>query len=165
MRWFLLLTLTGFIHAGDWPSFRGPDASGVADGKEVPVDFDGPSGKKILWKAPVPGLAHASPIVLGNRLIVASAVSGQQEQQLKLGLYGSGEAADDMDEQRWTLTCFDKTNGKQLWHTEVFRGKPRAKRHIKATHCNATPAGNDRYIVAMMGSEGLFCTDLDGKLL
>jgi outer membrane protein assembly factor BamB len=37
------------------------------------------------------------------------------------------------------------------------------KRHVKASHASATPATDGRAIVALMGSEGLFCFDLEGK--
>lgn len=39
------------------------------------------------------------------------------------------------------------------------------KRHTKATPCNSTPATDGRRIVALFGSEGLFCFDTSGKLL
>ncbi|HEV3200904.1 MAG TPA: PQQ-binding-like beta-propeller repeat protein [Bryobacteraceae bacterium] len=53
----------------NWPSFRGPEASGVSDGFPLPAAW------KIRWKTPVPGLGHSSPIVWGNRLYVTTAVS------------------------------------------------------------------------------------------
>jgi outer membrane protein assembly factor BamB len=42
---------------------------------------------------------------------------------------------------------------------------PRIKRHVKSSHASATPATNGRYVVALFGSEGLFCFDMTGKLL
>ena len=50
---------------GSWPSFRGPNASGVADKQNLPDDWSGETGKNILWKKPIPGLAHSSPILWG----------------------------------------------------------------------------------------------------
>jgi outer membrane protein assembly factor BamB len=38
------------------------------------------------------------------------------------------------------------------------------KRHVKASHASATPATNGEVIVALMGSEGLFCFDMNGAL-
>lgn len=160
-----LICLLLLLPAGDWPGFRGKDAGGHGEGKPVVTSFDGETGKNLLWKTPVPGLAHASPIVWGDQVILASAVGPQDDPQLKLGLYGAGDAADDMDVHRWTLTAYNKKTGEQMWASDVHTGKPRAKRHIKATHCNATPFTDGRYIVSMMGSEGLFCTDMQGKLL
>ncbi len=36
--------------AGSWPSFRGPSASGVAEGQNLPDEWNGETGKNILWK-------------------------------------------------------------------------------------------------------------------
>jgi outer membrane protein assembly factor BamB len=41
----------------------------------------------------------------------------------------------------------------------------RARRHPKASPCNSTPATDGRRIVALFGSEGLFCFDTAGKLV
>ena len=41
---------------------------------------------------------------------------------------------------------------------------PRLKRHVKASHASATPATDGRSIVALLGSEGLFCFAMDGAL-
>ena len=60
-----------------WPSFRGRFASGVADHQNLPTDWDAPKGKNISWKTPIPGLAHSSPIIWGDKLFVTSAVSGE----------------------------------------------------------------------------------------
>ena len=48
-----------------WPSFRGPDATGVADGPEVPTEWDVDEGTNILWHFPFPGLSHSSPVIWG----------------------------------------------------------------------------------------------------
>jgi outer membrane protein assembly factor BamB len=46
----------------------------------------------------------------------------------------------------------------------AYEGVPRVKRHVKASHASATPATDGRVVVAMFGSEGLYCYDLDGRL-
>src|SRR5206468_10343824 len=48
--------------AGSWPSFRGPQASGVADGQRLPDKWDGKTGENIRWRTAIPGLAHSTPI-------------------------------------------------------------------------------------------------------
>lgn len=44
----------------EWPRFRGPNGSGVAEGNSQPTTF-GPS-EKLLWKTAVPP-GHSSPVV------------------------------------------------------------------------------------------------------
>ena len=46
------------VGEGHWPSFRGPSASGVADGQSLPQSWNGETGEQIRWKTRIPGLAH-----------------------------------------------------------------------------------------------------------
>src|SRR5215471_17330779 len=98
--------------AQNWPSFRGPEAAGVADGQHLPVKWDAAKGTGILWSTPVPGLAHSSPIVWGDRIFVTTAVSSKPNATFKRGLYGEGDASDDVSVQRWRLLAFDRDTGK-----------------------------------------------------
>ena len=150
---------------GSWPSFRGPHASGVAEGQNLPDKWNGKSGENILWHTKVPGLAHSSPIVWANRVYVTSAVSTDPKATFKPGLYGDGDASKDLSQQRWVLYALDKQSGKIVWERVAFAGEPREKRHIKATYANSTPATDGRIVVAWFGSQGVFAYDVNGNLL
>lgn len=150
---------------GNWPSFRGPYASGVADGQNLPDKWDGITGKNIRWKVRIPGLAHSSSIVWGDKLFVTTAISSRDDATFKPGLYGSGEASQDTSVHRWVVYCIDKHTGKTLWERTAHEGVPRSKRHIKATYANCTPATDGRVVVANFGSEGLYAYDMDGTPL
>lgn len=151
-------------NAGNWPQFRGPAASGVADGANVPTEWDVSDRTNILWKTPIPGLAHSSPVVWGERVFVSTAVPATGDAELKVGLYGAGESAKDMIEHEFKLYCLDRKTGKVLWEKTAYKGVPKVKRHTKATHCNCTPATDGRSVVASFGSEGLYCYSVDGEL-
>ena len=97
----------------DWPSFRGPYARGVGEGAPAPTTWDVPGNKNVKWRVAVPGLAHSSPIVWGNQVCTASAVSGQPDPQLKVGLYGDIASVVDATPHRWLVVCYDKQTGKQ----------------------------------------------------
>jgi outer membrane protein assembly factor BamB len=146
-----------------WPQFRGPGAIGVGDGAKLPDTWSS-QGAGILWKVPIPGLAHSSPVVWGDRVFVTTAVSSAANATFKPGLYGDGTASEDRTVHRWQVLALDKRTGKVLWEQTAFEGPPREKRHIKATYANATPATDGRYVVAFFGSQGLYAYDLDGKL-
>jgi len=51
---------------GDWPSFRGANAAGVADGFPLPAEWSVPGSRNVRWKTPIPGLGHSSPVVWGG---------------------------------------------------------------------------------------------------
>jgi len=79
----------------NWPSFRGTGAAGVADGYPLATEWDAPTSKNILWKTPIPGLGHSSPIIWAGRLYVSTAISGEARPELKVGLYGDIESVQD----------------------------------------------------------------------
>ena len=165
MRLLLVFLLAGRLGAADWPSFRGPAAGGVAEGMKLPETWNGATGAGILWKTPIPGLAHSSPIAWGDRVFVTTAVSSRPGATFKPGLYGEGTASDDNSLHLWKVFCLDLKTGKVIWERTAYQGAPKEKRHIKATYANATPATDGRTVVALFGSQGLYGFDLDGKLL
>ena len=159
------LCLVTESRAVNWPQFRGPGASGVADEKTLPTRWSLENGQNIRWQTPIPGLGHASPIVWKDRIYIATAVKPGAKAELKVGLYGSGDSYAEKEPHQWRLLCLDKVSGKVLWDKPGHESVPRAERHTKATHCNSTPATDGERIVAMFGSEGLFCFDMEGREL
>lgn len=170
--WFLLLGIFSLATcselrvsaAENWPQFRGPQASGVSSGT-APTKWNAVTGENILWQTPLPGLGHASPIIWNDRVYIATAVRPGAKAELKVGLYGDGASYAEKEPHQWRLLCLDKNSGKILWDKLGFEAVPRLERHTKATHCNSTPATDGKRIVALFGSEGLFCFDMKGDRL
>ncbi|HXG88191.1 MAG TPA: PQQ-binding-like beta-propeller repeat protein [Vicinamibacterales bacterium] len=171
-RYFLVAVTLGIVsllHADtprpgiDWPTFRGPGASGVAEGTPTPTAWDVPAGKNVRWRVPVAGLAHSSPIIWGNQVCTSSAVSGTPSPELKVGLYGDITSVIDTTVHRWLVACYDKGTGRQLWEQTAHSGVPKVKRHTKSTHASSTLATDGRFIVAFFGSEGLYAYDMKGR--
>ena len=147
---------------GAWPSFRGPQASGVADGQALPDRWDVKSGDGILWRTPIPGLAHSSPIVWGDRVFVTTAISRDASATFKPGLYGDGDAAADRSRHRFVLYAIDARTGRIAWERVAAESEPGNRRHIKNTYASATPATDGRTVVAWFGSEGVHAYDVNG---
>jgi len=148
-----------------WPSFRGPNASGVSDGHPTPVKWNAPSGESVLWKTPIPGVAVSSPVVWGDRVFVSTAVSSDPHATIRTGLYGDVEPSSDLSRHSWRLVALDKRTGKVLWERVAHEGVPRTKRHPKSSQASPTPVTDGRHVVVSFGSEGLYTYDVDGKLL
>jgi outer membrane protein assembly factor BamB len=148
----------------NWPSFRGLHASGVADGQFPPVRWDAEKDSNIRWKTPIPGLGLSCPIVWEDRVYLTTAVSANGKAALKTGQYGDVDSVKEA-EQSWRVYCLDKNSGKILWEQTACKGVPKVKRHLKSSHANPTPATDGTHVVVSFGSEGLYCYDMDGKLL
>lgn len=149
-----------------WPSFRGPDASGIGDGVDTLVEWDLASGEGVLWTADLPGLGNSSPVVWGDRVFVTTAVAEGTEQTIRTGLTGAGDSIEEevAHVHSWRVLAFDKRTGERLWSTEVGRGAPLTRRHFKATQANSTPATDGRRLVVVFPTAGLACLDLDGEI-
>jgi outer membrane protein assembly factor BamB len=150
---------------GSWPSFRGSQASGIAEEQNLPDRWNVKTGENILWRTAIPGLAHSSPVVWGNRIFLTSAVSSDPKASFRPGLYGDGDASKDRSRQRWMIYALDKRSGKILWERVAHEGEPIDKRHIKSTYANATPATDGRIVVAWFGSQGIHAYDTNGRFL
>jgi len=96
------------LAARQWPSFRGPNAAGVADGSATPAKWNAITGENVTWKTAIPGLAVSSPIVWGDRIFVSTAVSGNPDIGIRTGLYGDVEPIDDQSRHVWHVLATEK---------------------------------------------------------
>lgn len=152
------------VHAQNWPSFRGSNASGVGDGKPAPTSWNADKAENVLWKTSIPGFSHASPIVWGNRVFVITAVSSDPNANFIPKDRGISLSKEN-SKQTWRIYALDKKSGKILWSQTAYDRVPKVSRHVKSSHANSTPVTDGRYVVALFGSEGLSCYDLNGKLI
>src|SRR4051812_4594165 len=84
----------------DWPCWRGAQGTGVASPDQMPP-LRWSKSENVLWKAVLPGRGHNSPIVVGDRVIVATA---------------------DEDREVQSALCFDRASGDARWQTVVHQG-------------------------------------------
>ncbi|MEM6455882.1 MAG: PQQ-binding-like beta-propeller repeat protein [Acidobacteriota bacterium] len=155
--------------ADRWPSFRGANASGVADAA-LPTVVDRAKGVNVRFDIATPGLGLGAPVVWGDKLFLTTAVSTTEDadgpQALKVGLYGGIMPAPDYKQTyRWQVLCFDAKTGALRWTQTAHEGVPAVKRHTKASYANSTPAVDDQRLVVFFGSQGLYAYDHDGKKL
>jgi len=139
---FLSLAVVLACHtagAADWPQFRGPNASGIGDGKP-PVEF-GPS-QNLLWKTPV-GSGLSSPVISKGRVFLTD--------------------FDRATKQLSTL-CIDQRTGKILWRQTVAPAEIE-KVHQIGSPAAPTPVTDGERAYVYFGSYGLLSYDFDGKLL
>ena len=132
----------------DWPRWRGPQGNGVADPKQSPpTHWDASTNTNVVWKVPIPGRGHSSPIVVNDRVILTTA---------------------EVDREVQSMLCFDRKTGAARWRTEVHHGGLERKGNKKTTQASSTVAcDGQRLIVNFLNRGAIYTTalDLDGKQL
>jgi hypothetical protein len=170
-RFITVLTVVALGFAGatasaqNWPSFRGANAAGTADGKPTAVKWNAATGENVAWKTPIEGVAVSSPIVWANRVFISTAISGDPKQGIRTGQYGDVEPITDASKHTWRVIALDKATGKVVWDKVAYEGIPKTKRHAKSSQASATPVTDGKHVIVSFGSEGLYSYDFDGKLL
>ena len=121
-----------------WPQFRGPNSSGLGEGKP-PVNF-GPN-QNVLWKTAVgPGLS--SPIIWGGRIFLTEF---------------------DREHKQLSTLCIDRRTGKILWRRTVAPEQIEEV-HAISSPAGSTPVTDGERVYVYFGSYGLLCYDLNGNL-
>ncbi len=161
---FMFSTVPAQKSEQNWPQFRGQGATGVSEGSPQPVKWDASSQTNVRWKTAIPGLAHSSPVVWGNKVFVTTAVSTGRD-ETRFGLYGDVAPVKDDPKHTYKVYALDKQKGTIVWEKVAWEGIPKVKRHPKSSHAAATPVTDGKYLIALFGSEGLYAYDLNGKLL
>ncbi|MHB1423798.1 MAG: outer membrane protein assembly factor BamB family protein [Gemmataceae bacterium] len=118
----VVLPPCGLAGAGDWPRFRGPNGTGIAPDKDVPIKW---TDENVLWKTPLPGIGHSSPIVCKGRIFLQSASRDGKE--------------------RW-LICLDSDSGKIRWKTPSSGQS--ARTHQLNSLASSTPATDGERVYA-----------------
>ncbi|MDP6115703.1 MAG: PQQ-binding-like beta-propeller repeat protein [Planctomycetota bacterium] len=141
---FSLLVQTSHAEERNWPGWRGPRGDGSTLNKGLPTTWS--STENIVWKAPVDGLGHASPIIWGDRLFTVSAIQETSER---------------------ILICLDRENGKRLWQKTVLKS-PFEKIHRLNSRASSTPVTDGEHVyVSFLDKDQMYIAayDFDGKRL
>ena len=125
------------LDAADWPGWRGPHGTGVAEGSGYPVEWSADEG--VAWKHAIRGIGASSPIVTGDSIFFTS-TADDQNQVFCLGMNG---------QERWT-----KTLG------TAFAGKPGKD----GTGANPSAVTDGEFVFVYFKSGDFGCFTVDGEL-
>ena len=154
----------------DWPQWRGPNGTGVAEGTYP--DRWSPT-EHIAWKTPIPGKGHSSPSVWGDRVFVTTAIEGAEIPGWKAPVHlGFDRKPGYVNEnstgvgRMLTLKVYavQASTGKIVWERTAFEGPPLDDRHKSNTYASSTVATDGTQLYAFFEWAGLYVYDFAGNL-
>jgi outer membrane protein assembly factor BamB len=143
-----LLVVAGLLMPparGDWPHWRGDGGNGVSRTARPPLEF-GPD-LNLRWKSEIPGRGTSSPVVVGDRVFVTTAVP----------LEGEPGRLD------FQVLCFDRETGREVWSRSCVKTVPHEGTHETNGFASASPCTDGELVYAHFGSRGLHCVTMDGE--
>src|SRR5687767_12910036 len=133
---WLILLVPQLVLAENWPCWRGPRLDGTSREEHVPIYWSASSN--VLWKAELPGIGHASPIVWGNHVFTVTAIGDDR-----------------------VLLCLDRREGEILWQKTVLVA-PLEGKHKLNSHASSTPATDgERVYVAFLDKKEMLVAAYD----
>jgi len=149
----LILCFALATNADNWPHWRGDQGNGVSKNATPPVEWS--STKNVRWKVRIPGRGSGSPVIWKDKVYVVSGVPSAQT---------SGRRRTPQV-LKFTLFCFDRGTGKQLWSRVAVEAKPHQDTHSTNNFSSASPCTDGEHVYAHFGSRGLYCYTMDGQLV
>jgi outer membrane protein assembly factor BamB len=158
-----------------WPSWRGPSFNGMAR-SSAPVEFS--ETKNLKWKVTVAGRGFSTPVIWGDKMFLTTAVptgktaapAPSADQPAGGGRRGGGGGpgggAGAGEEHKLVVLCLDRKTGKTLWERTAKVAVPHEGYHrTYGSFASNAPVTDGKYLYASFGSRGIYCYDLDGKLV
>src|SRR5262249_50255989 len=129
------------LRGTDWPRWRGPNADGGAEGRELAARWSQTGNGR--WSGGLPGWGTSSPVVFGSRVFVTS----------------------HWKEKKSLLTlCFDRKDGKELWRHDFGFGVDQ-RTHEKSNLAVNPPAVTDDAVYVAFGNADIARYSPEGKLV
>jgi outer membrane protein assembly factor BamB len=155
--WAVAVCACGVAVADEnWPQFRGPTGLGYTAERNLPLTWGGPNAENVLWKSPLVGQGHASPIVWEDRVVVATAYwppSVQRREEV-------------IPEHH--VRCYRAGDGQLLWDTQVPPG-PWLRTDFRSGpgggYACPTPATDGRRVYCVFGSSVIAALDFQGRIV
>ena len=123
--------------AGNWPAWRGEDASGSTTHGNYPSELN--QEKNLLWKAPLPDKGCSTPVVWENSVLLTSPINGED-----------------------SVLSFSM-GGEKNWQTKI--GPERKGRHLNGSGSNPSVVTDGKNLYALFKSGNLACLNFDGKII
>ena len=127
--------------AGNWPAWRGPDATGISSESGLPTHWS--ASDNVDWKVPLPEPGNSTPIIWGDRLFLTQSIDGGK---------------------RRALIAFNRNTGTVEWQEEVACNVEETT-HRQNPPCSASAVTDGKTVYANFASGGILACTVDGKKL
>jgi len=169
-----------------------PNQSVSGPGDNLPAEWG--NDRNVRWSYDLTGRGWSSPVIYGNKVFITTAFNEtkppvpeeEKPEQAPPPPPPPPPAADSQAQKpqvpppprvqvedttyksevwRWEVICLNLKTGKELWKQVAFKGSPKIGSHKGNGYASETPVTDGKRVYAYFGMTGIFCYDMDGKLI
>lgn len=122
---------------GNWPHWRGPNANGVSDEKNLPLKWD--TRENVTWKLAMPDVSGSTPIIWGENIFLHVSDGGK--------LY---------------LWCVERNRGEVKWKRLLKDSDEKVR---KGNMSSPSPVTDGKTVWVLTGNGAVKAFDFDGNEL
>ncbi|WP_246539305.1 PQQ-binding-like beta-propeller repeat protein [Telmatocola sphagniphila] len=153
----------------NWHHWRGPFTNGNAAPDADPPTKWNADGQNIQWKFPLTGRGSATPVIWGNKIFILSAIktdrlAAPSELPKVAGQFEKKTEA-PQNYYKFLVTCLDRKTGQPIWERLAAEKVPHEGHHETHSYAAGSPTTDGQRLYVSFGSFGIYCYDLNGKLL
>ena len=136
---WLFLAVAAAVPAGaeNWPQWRGPFFNGSTTEKDLPVKWS--KTENVAWKAQLPGIGGATPIIWGDRVFIS--------------------AMEAKAKRSWAV-CLSRADGKILWKHQIGGGFTNRQGNTAAS---ASAITDGKSVWFFFGTGDFVAFDMNGR--
>ena len=155
------------VSAQEWPQFRGPHGSGIADATTLPVTWS--ETENVTWKTELPGRGWSSPVISGKYIWMTTGIeTAATPEELAKKFEGRSDAKSLQLAAKVSLRaiCVDRESGKLIQNVPLFELDYPDPIHALNSYASPTPVICGDRVFCHFGNYGTACVGLaDGKVL
>ena len=136
----LLVLTPSTLFSKDWTNWRGPNHDGSSEATGAPGKFS--PTENLKWKAPLPGPASCTPIILGGQVFLTTF---------------------DRKSGKVSALALDRKNGKTLWSKVLGKGENDRGQGTENFLAAPSPVTNGKLVFFLTGRGDLSGYDLAGE--
>jgi len=155
MRFVFVLgvLVSGILHAGDSPQFRGPDGEGHSEERDLPIQWS--ATENVAWFKKLDGLGWSTPSIAATQIWMTTSLN---------------------EGKSLRALCLDKKSGELLRDVEIFQHDDPGSIHKKNSYASPSvlieqdmapgPEGNKPIrLYVHFGNLGTACLNPDGEIV
>lgn len=153
-----------------WPTWRGPNRTGVSPKGNPPVKWS--ETENVKWKVGLEGDAsNSSPVIWGDKIFFQTAIKTDKQGKPQApsanqvgGRRRGPSGSPPTNIYKFNLVCVDRNSGDEFWQKTVQEIMPHQGHHPNHGFASFSPVTDGKFVWVNFGSRGVYCFDLDGNL-